>query len=348
MIERVEGNILEADVQALVNTVNTVGVMGKGIALQFKKAFPKMFEAYEQACERGEVKIGKMLVHDRGSFFNPRFIVNFPTKQHWKGTSKLADIKTGLRDLRTQIERFGITSIAVPPLGCGHGGLNWGDVQPLIIDAFNNLPDVRVLIYEPVGAPTPDKIVIRTKRPAMTFSRANVLRVLSRYNVLGYQPTLLEAHKLLYFLQVAGERLRLRFTKETYGPYADNLRHVLHRFEGHFTLGFGDGRNSPDTPLRLLPQALQEAEEYIASHSDEGTVKRLERVTEVIEGFESPYGMELLASVHWVATHQDENATDLDSTIRAIQVWNDRKRRLMRPEHVRIAWQRLYAKGWLG
>ncbi len=348
MIERVEGNILEADVQALVNTVNTVGVMGKGIALQFKKAFPEMFEAYEQACKRGEVETGKMLVYDRGGLFNPRFIINFPTKKHWKGQSRLADIKAGLKDLIAQVEKRGIRSIAVPPLGCGHGGLNWGDVQPLIVEAFKNLPDVQVLVFQPVGAPEPEKMMIRTKRPAMTFSRASVLSVLSRYTVLGYQLTLLEVHKLLYFLQEAGERLRLRFTKETYGPYADNLRHVLHQFEGHFTLGFGDGRNSPDTPLRLLPGALPEAEQFIAgAEQGKDTAERLERVTELIEGFESPYGMELLASVHWVATHSEENAADVDSTIKAVHAWNDRKQRLMKADHIRVAWKRLRDKGWI-
>jgi O-acetyl-ADP-ribose deacetylase (regulator of RNase III) len=349
MIERVEGNILEADVSAVVNTVNTVGIMGKGIALQFKKAYPEMFEEYERACAAGEIGLGRMNVFDRGSLFNPRYIINFPTKKHWKGKSKIADIQAGLEDLVRQVKTLGIESIALPPLGCGHGGLNWADVQPLIVEAFQELPDVRVLIYQPSGAPAPEKIVNRTKRPAMTWSRANVLRVLSRYCVLGYQLTLLEVHKLLYFLQFSGEKLQLRFSKETYGPYADNLRHVLHRFEGHFTLGFGDGRNSPTTPIKLIPNALKEAEGFAEDHETEGRdiIERLERVTQLIEGFESPYGMELLASVHWVATHPDEQVTDLDSVMRAIYGWNERKRRILKPEHIRIAWERLREKGWL-
>jgi O-acetyl-ADP-ribose deacetylase (regulator of RNase III) len=217
------------------------------------------------------------------------------------------------------------------------------------VEAFQELPDVRVLIYQPSGAPAPERIVNRTKRPAMTLSRANVLRVMSRYCVLGYQLTLLEVHKLLYFLQFSGEKLQLRFTKEAYGPYADNLRHVLHRFEGHFTLGFGDGRNSPATPIKLIPNALKEAEEFAAGHETEGpeTIARLDWVTQLIEGFESPYGMELLASVHWVATHPEEQATDLDSVIQAIYGWNERKRQIIKPEHIRIAWERLREKGWV-
>jgi O-acetyl-ADP-ribose deacetylase (regulator of RNase III) len=348
MIEFVAGNILEANVQAVVNTVNTVGIMGKGIALQFKKAYPEMFAEYEEACKRGEVETGKMHIYDRGNLFNPRFLINFPTKRHWKGKSKLVDIKTGLKDLVTKVRNLGITSIAIPPLGCGHGGLNWKDVKPLITEAFAALPEVRTLVYEPAGAPEPDKIIHRTRRPDMNLNRATVLRAFQEYGVLGYELTLLEAHKLLYFLQAAGQGLRLQFTKGPYGPYADNLRHVLHQFEGHFILGFGDGRNSPNTPLQLLPTALDEAERFLTEHKDETaeTIRRLQRLTELIEGFESPYGLELLASVHWVITHPDEKATDIESTLRAITLWNERKRRVMKPEHIRIAWRRLRDKGW--
>lgn len=183
----------------------------------------------------------------------------------------------------------------------------------------------------------------------MTASWANLLRVLSRYGVLGYDLTLLEVHKLFYLLQVAGEGLRLRFSKGPYGPYADNLRHVLHKFEGHFTLGFGEGRNSPTTPISLLPGALQEAEQFIASQQGAAseTEQRLERVTQLIEGFESPYGLELLASVHWLASHPEEQATDLDSVVRALQGWNERKSRTMKPDHIHTAWQRLREKGWI-
>jgi hypothetical protein len=183
----------------------------------------------------------------------------------------------------------------------------------------------------------------------MTFARASVLRVLSQYSILDHLLTLIEIHKLLYFLQVSGEQLKLRFAKGIYGPYADNLRHVLHTFEGHFTSGFGEGRDSPETPIQLLPGALDEAEEFMKSRPAEAaeTAVRYERVTELIEGFESPYGMELLASVHWVATQPEEGGKDLDSILVAIANWNDRKRQVMKPPHVRIAWERLRSKNWL-
>ncbi|HBY60137.1 MAG TPA: Appr-1-p processing protein, partial [Solibacterales bacterium] len=146
MIDIVEGNILEADAEALVNTVNCVGFMGKGIALQFKQAFPANFMAYEAACQSEEVVPGRMFIFDNGRLLNPRFIINFPTKRHWRGKSRIEDIRSGLKALIADVRRLEIRSIAVPPLGCGLGGLGWGEVRPLIERAFSELPDVRVLL----------------------------------------------------------------------------------------------------------------------------------------------------------------------------------------------------------
>ncbi len=155
MIELGKGNLLKADVEALVNTVNCVGVMGKGIALQFKQAYPENFKAYEKACRAGEVRPGKMFIVPTNIMQNPKFIVNFPTKRHWKGNSKIEDIKSGLTALIQDVQDLGITSIAIPPLGCGLGGLRWSEVKPLIEEAFSSVPSVKVLMYEPAGAPVP-------------------------------------------------------------------------------------------------------------------------------------------------------------------------------------------------
>jgi REP element-mobilizing transposase RayT len=186
-------------------------------------------------------------------------------------------------------------------------------------------------------------------RPEMTLGRAAVLRLLDRFQLPGSPLALQQVHDLLYFLQAAGEPLRLRFRKAAYGPYAGNLRLVLRRFEGHFTLGFGDQHHSPTTPLWLIRDAVTEAEAFAASHEAEGrqTDARLGRVIRLLEGFASPSGMELLAGVHWVATHPEERATDLGSTLRAVHDWNDRKRRIMKPDQVRLGWQRLRGLGWI-
>lgn len=155
MIEDADGNILNADTEAVVNTVNTVGVMGKGLALNFKQAYPEMFKAYTLACDSGEVEIGRMHLFDRGAFLNPRYIINFPTKQHWKSRSSIDNIARGLDDLVRQVKSLGIRSIAIPPLGCGLGGLSWNDVRPLIADAFSNLPTIHVRLYKPQSVSSP-------------------------------------------------------------------------------------------------------------------------------------------------------------------------------------------------
>ena len=165
MIKVAEGNLLEAKADALVNTVNCVGVMGKGIALQFKQAFPDNCQEYEKACKKGRVRIGRMFVHNQNDIFYPKYIINFPTKRHWKTKSRLEDIESGLKDLVKQAKKLDIKSIAVPPLGSGLGGLDWRDVKPLIVKAFDELPDTEVLLYEPKGAPKADEIPISTSKP---------------------------------------------------------------------------------------------------------------------------------------------------------------------------------------
>lgn len=344
MIERGEGNLLEADVDALVNTVNTEGVMGKGIALQFKKAFPENFKEYERACRKGELTVGKVLVVRR--LASPAFIVNFPTKKSWRQPSRLEYIRTGLAALVTQVRSLGIRSIAVPPLGCGNGGLRWADVRPLIVEAFRDLPEVRVVLFEPKEAPAPEDMPDRTARPRMTPGRAAVLALMDDYLATGYEYrlSLVEVQKLAYFLQVAGEPLKLDYRAHLYGPYADNLRKVLRHIEGHYIQGFGDGQNKPETSITLLPGAVEEAREYLAAQPE--SQSRLRRVAQLIEGFETPFGMELLGTVHWVMQHEAPPGTELASVVDAVQRWNTRKKSTMKEGHIRAAWERLREQGW--
>lgn len=161
MISYTSGDILKADAEALVNTVNCVGVMGRGIALQFKNAFPENFGVYARACQKKEVLPGKMFVYRTGTLTTPYFIINFPTKRHWRGKSRLEDIDSGLQDLVDVIRHYGIRSIAIPPLGSGLGGLDWSVVRSRIEAALAPLADVSIIIYEPNGAPEADKMVHR-------------------------------------------------------------------------------------------------------------------------------------------------------------------------------------------
>ena len=178
----------------------------------------------------------------------------------------------------------------------------------------------------------------------MTSGRAALVELMQRYlsGLLDPFVTLLEVHKLMYFMQEAGEPLRLDYIKHHYGPYAKNLRHVLNAIEGHLIAGYADGGDAPDKPLSLVPGAVAEAKSFLDQH--EISRARFERVTRLVEGFESPYGLELLATVHWVI-HR-EGATQSDSVKRQIYQWNDRKRQFTQRQLV-IAEERLRSQGWL-
>lgn len=342
MIETSTGNLLRAQVDALVNTVNCVGVMGKGIALQFKQAWPAMFDAYARAAKAGDVVPGRMFLWETGSLIGPRLIINFPTKRHWKGASRIEDIDAGLVDLVATIRRHDLRSLAIPPLGAGNGGLDWAVVRPRIFAALEAVPDTRVLLFDPQGEPAAEDRVIATERPPLTVARALFLRLMDLYRVPDYPMTLLEVQKLAYFLQIAGEPLRLRFEAAPYGPYADNLNQVLRRLDGHYLFGATDTK--PGTVLRLAPGAVDEAGAFLAG--EEAASKRLARVARLIEGFETPYGLELLATVHWVAV-EAEGALDDAECVRRVHGWNERKAKLMRADHVRVALARLREEGFL-
>ena len=336
------GNVVKADAEALVNTVNCVGVMGKGVALQFKQAFPDNMKEYGKACKKKQVQPGRMLTFATSRLGNPKYIINFPTKRHWKGKSRLDDIESGLRALVEEVRRLEIKSIAIPPLGCGSGGLDWTTVRAMIEGAFTELPDVEMLLFEPAGAPEVDVMPVATAHASMTRARAMLVKLLEQYAIPGYRLTLLEIQKLAYFLQVTGEPLRLNFTKQKYGPYAEKLNFVLQRIEGHYIRGYGD--RSRKAMVTLMPGAVELAVQFLAADEPQAQA-RLDRLGRLIEGFETPYGMELLSSVHWVAANED--ACNVSEAIDRVLAWNARKRRTFSPEHVRKAWQRLEEQKWL-
>ena len=344
-IEITQGDLLrQDDVDAIVNTVNCVGVMGKGIALQFKNKWPANFSAYAAACKAKQLQPGRMFIFDSGGLAKPNYIVNFPTKDHWRGKSHIEFIRDGLADLVVQIKRLGIISIAIPPLGCGNGGLDWSEVRPLIEQAFADLPEVEVRLFEPTGAPSPKNMEVRTTRLQMTAGRAAILKVLDTYRALEYGLSRIEVQKLAYFLQEAGENLKLSFVKNQYGPYSDELRHALNRMEGHFIRGLGDG--VVETEIEPVADALAEAQAFVTASGHVAMSQHVARVASLIDGFQSPYGMELLATVHWVAT-REPNVRTPEQAIGAVRAWNERKAKIMQPAHVLAAWNRLVEQGWL-
>ncbi len=340
-IELRTGDILKASAEAIVNTVNCVGIMGRGIALQFKKAFPANFRAYEAACKADEVQPGRMFVFDTGAFTNPRYIINFPTKRHWKGKSRIEDIESGLIALAREVQGRGIKSIAIPPLGAGLGGLDWNEVRPRIEAAMRDIPDLAVIIYQPDGAP---EVVKSSEVPPMKEGSASLIILMQQYlkGLLDPFVTLIEVQKLLYFLQLAGQPLKLKYDKGPYGPYTQTLRHVLHRIEGHFVSGYQDGGDQPYKELTLVPGAYEDAQQFVSTRPE--MLEHLGRVADLVDGFETPYGLELLATVHWVATN--EEADTPAKALTRIHNWNDRKK-VFTERQVGIAFETLKSKGWL-
>ena len=344
MIEYTQGNLLNINTEAIVNTVNCVGVMGRGIALQFKKQYPDNYKAYEVACARGEVIPGEMFVYELTSLVNPQYIINFPTKRHWREASRIADIEAGLKDLVCVINKLNIKSIAVPPLGCGLGGLEWCEVKPLIESALAQLDNVNIIIFEPKGAPPVHEMARNSIVPEMTNGRAALVSLTKRYldGLLDPFVTLLEIHKLMYFLQECGEPLKLDYVKHHYGPYAKNLSHVFNRVEGHMLSGYADGGDKPNKQIKIVPGADIEAAAFLKQRPE--TVARINRVAELIDGFETQFGMELLATVHWVA--KDDEKLSRNTIIERTYDWGTQKRKFS-TRQIDIAINRLCQNGWI-
>ena len=343
MIQFKTGDILSEDAEALVNTVNCVGVMGRGLALQFKKAFPENFRAYADSCKRKEVRLGHMFVFETEHLTNPRYIINFPTKRHWRDSSRIEDVKAGLVDLARLIRERGIRSIAVPPLGSGLGGLEWAEVRRCIEKALRGFDDLQIVVYEPNGAPEGDRMARNKKAPDMTLGRAALIGLIDRYlnGLLDPFVTLLEVHKLMYFMQVSGQPLNLKYTEGSYGPYAENLRHVLHVVEGHFISGYADGGDMPDKPLELLPGAVEKAVAVLCQSLP--TRKRFDKVTNLVDGFESPFGLELLSTVHWVLKH--DTPESYEDIVTRVHGWNEQKK-CFSPRQIKLAADVLIEQGW--
>lgn len=340
MIKFAHDNLLKSNAEALVNTVNTVGVMGKGIALQFREKFALNYEQYRKACAQKEVRIGEMYVTRTERIGYPKYIINFPTKVHWKGGSHIEYIEQGLNDLVRVIEEYDIHSIAVPPLGCGYGGLDWDQVKPLLLDKLGSV-NADVFIYEPGLAP-PEAPKPEVNRE-LTKIRALLLTLLRRYTILGFEITHIEAQKLAYFLQEFGQTdMRLAYQQGTYGPYAYNLQHLLGRLEGAYIQG--DVRVADARPLNtisLIDEKAEEVAKYLAVNTNRAEKQRLETVTQLIEGFESPFGLELLATVHWAIKYLNEPIPSVDSVIQFVREWSDRKRDMMSRPLIESAFKRV-------
>jgi O-acetyl-ADP-ribose deacetylase (regulator of RNase III) len=320
MIQYTQGNLLEANTEALVNTVNEVGVMGKGIALMFRDTYPENNRRYSAACKAKEVHVGKMLVVRDGDLLGQRWIVNFPTKKHWRHPSKMQWIRDGLKDLARVIREKDIKSIALPPLGCGNGGLEWSQVRSEIEIALGELEDVAIIVYAPTSQY--QNAAKRTGVEELTPARALIAEMVRRYSVIGLDCTNLEVQKLGWFLSRVIQKLgiddplKLQYDANKYGPYADNLRHLLDGLDGsylHCEKRLSDA--GPTDVVRFDDSRKTQVIKYLADLSQGRFASVLEQTSELIDGFESPLGMELLATVDWLLV--DTSSERSTSSVRA-------------------------------
>jgi O-acetyl-ADP-ribose deacetylase (regulator of RNase III) len=334
------GNLLESNTLALVNTVNTVGVMGKGIALQFKEQFPTNFKIYAKACKNGEIQIGKMLVVKENTFNGERLIINFPTKTDWYKKSQYNYIEEGLKDLVKVINNYSIHSIAIPPLGCGNGGLKWDKVKALMDKYLGNLPNVEVLIYEPNEAIKEILQKENTKKEyGLTPARAMLLFALFKYEQLGEVASIFAANKLAYFLQKSGEPLRLQFVRYVYGPYAQAVEKVLYALNGKYLKGLEQMKAEVFEPLQLNYDKYEEISNYIKSSISDEQKQRLDNLFRVIEGFESTLSLEILSSIHFLKS--EEPFLSQNEIFEKICEWNERKKEKITKDYVEIAFNHL-------
>ena len=346
MIIYTTGNLLEAKAEALVNTVNTVGVMGKGIALAFKKRFPNNMQAYAEACKNGEVQTGKMFVTENDDLLGAKWIINFPTKQHWRNSSKIEWVEEGLQDLRRFIIQNEVKSIAIPPLGSSNGKLNWQNVKPKIVDALGDLRDTKIIIYEP---PTQGCV-------ELTPARAMVLELIRRYSLIGMDCTQIEAQKLIYFLERSinldnlDNPFKLNFKEYKYGPYDAKVMHALNNLKDSY-LHIEEEKisiNSFVYHLKLKNNEVSNIKNYLENGHRE-YASTIDKVTQIIKGFESPYGMELLATVDWLINKKNISP-NMDDIKKSLQnwfsesedtQWAERKLKIFEDDALKLAIERL-------
>lgn len=338
MITFKKGDILKSGAEVLVNSVNLQGVMGKGVALAFKKTFPQNYKEYVKACKEKTIDIGKIFV-TQTSLLSPRFIINFPTKEHWRNPSKLEFIEEGLKDLVRWLSEHDVRSIALPPLGSGLGKLDWKIVKLLLVKYLRKLPStIEVLIYEPSNEFKKAPAAQIEQLAKITPARVMLLYLLKQYKTMGNEINLLVVQKLSYFLQRFGEPLRLRFDKGWYGPYAYNLLPVLERMNGSY-LQYTSTSIKPETIIKLKPEKFPNLDFYFEKTLTKEQKNRVEKVLKFIDGFESPFGLELLATVDFIL--QKEKDQSVHDILSNIQNWTKRKKEIIKPYHVEVALTRI-------
>ncbi|MEL6556911.1 MAG: macro domain-containing protein [Bacteroidota bacterium] len=343
MIKYQTGNILDSDAEALINTVNTVGVMGKGIALQFKNAYPNNFKAYYQACKEERIDIGKLFVTKEGNVSSgEKYIINFPTKKNWRKPSEYEYIEKGLDDLVNVIDSYKIKSIAIPPLGAGNGGLEWPKVKKLITKYLSKV-DVEVIVYEPSN-----KIIEKLKKERVKLTDARALLLFVLYDLVrnGEYVSEFSSEKVAYFLQRFGARkyFKLTYQPNFYGPYSGKVRFLLNTLNGSYIMGFSDMNKKPFEPLTLIADGYEDVRSYIGAKPELRKVAK--QTIEFLNGFYSDFALELLSSIDFIS--QQEKSMDRKLINDKLESWSDRKRSMFsNPKYLDISLHHISKMGMI-
>lgn len=312
------GDMFQESAEAIVNTVNCVGVMGKGVALEFKHRWPENFKAYKRLCDSQQLRPGKVYVHQVGDMLTDgrRFLVNFPTKDHWRAKSKMEFIDTGLDDFIAQILKLKIKSVVMPPLGCGNGGLDWSEVKALLTDKLTPIEGVDFIVFAPGGDAQTQSAGIK-----MTFERAVLLKAFNDLAVYfdGYL-TRITMQKITYFLQEIGVAFGLDFKRNEFGPYSADLKDA---FESMERQGLISGFTSQERETVVSKAGVELAMSFLQADQLTKANEMIERVSQLVDGYESPYGLELLSSVHYLANHEERKS--VDDIVAALGQWGERK-----------------------
>lgn len=353
----VTGDLFESDAQTLVNTVNTVGVMGKGVALEFKKRFPAMYQDYVARCERGEVRLGRPYLW-RGLF--PPYVLNFPTKEHWRSVSRLADILLGLDHLEQHVTEWGIESLACPPLGCGQGGLEWRVVGPTLYQRLGAL-GIPVVLYAPFGTsheelspeylgatPSGDPDMDGGYEPSrIPAGWAALVAVLQRLegNRFRWPVGRITFQKLAYFATSRGIPTALNFKRGTYGPYAENLKAVQSKLVNNGLLVEQQLGNMIE--YRVGPTFDAAAREFAEELADlQPTITDVAQLLSRMRTREA----EVAATVHYAAAElasKDAGLPTERAVLDAVMAWKSRKKPPLQEREVAEAIRNLALLGWL-
>ncbi len=318
MIKYITGNILDSKADALVNTVNTVGIMGKGVALQFKKAYPNNFKAYEEASKRAEIVIGKLFVtKDSNISSGEKVIINFPTKTDWRKPSEYEYIEKGLNDLIRIIETKGIKSIAIPPLGAGNGGLKWEKVKTIIEQKLGDL-NIEIFVYEPTAQ---IKEHMKKERVKLTDARALLLYILYDLVRNGEYVSEFSSEKVCYFLQKFGAKkyFKLVYEPNFYGPYSGKVRFLLNAINGSYVMGYSDMNKKPFEPLTLVADGYDTVKNHVESNQELLDIAK--KTMEFLRGFYSDFALELLSSIDYIVMKQ--KTFDGQMISQKLEEWSD-------------------------